>query len=93
MQHTDMFFNLFLDDPDAPKLDSVALKELFREEYQALSAEEKEEFREEHANNKKDASTFCRPSAKGRVMDVHNTVDIIKHLVQLSSTACACSLC
>jgi hypothetical protein len=59
---------------------------MFGAEYSELSPEEKEEIRQEHVENKKEAvSTFRRPSAKGRVMDVQNTLEIIKHLVRFSN--------
>jgi hypothetical protein len=65
---------------------------MFGNEYQELSPEEKARISEEHVASKKEASAFRRPSAKGRSLDVQNTVDLIKRLVRsspLSDICCA----
>jgi hypothetical protein len=73
-----------LGDPDETKFDTVTLGKMFGAEYGELSPEEKEEIRLEHVENKKEAvSSFRWPSAKGRVLDVQNTLELIKHLVCL----------
>jgi hypothetical protein len=73
-----------LGDPDGNKFDTVTLGKMFSGEYSELSPEEKEELRQEHVENKKDAtSSFRRPSAKGRVQDVQNTLELIKRLVRM----------
>jgi hypothetical protein len=73
-----------LGDPDGNKFDTVTIGKMFSAEYSELSPEEKEELRQEHVENKKDAaSSFRRPSAKGRVQDVQNTLELIKRLVRL----------
>jgi hypothetical protein len=59
---------------------------MFGSEYHELSQEEKAKISEEHAANKKEAAAFRRPSAKGRILDVQNTVELIKRLVWSSSS-------
>jgi hypothetical protein len=73
-----------LGDPDGNKFDTVTLGKMFSGEYSELSPEEKEELCQEHLENKKDtASSFQWPSAKCRMQDVQNTLELIKHLVRM----------
>ena len=60
------------------------MQEAHIDEYNALSDEQKEELVEEHRQIKDRNKTFRRPSAKGRIEDVTNTVRNVKRLVRSS---------
>jgi hypothetical protein len=66
-------------------LNSIALNEAFLDEYNVLSAEEKQELVEEHRQIKDRSKTFQRPTAKGRIEDVTHTVTNLKRMVCNSS--------
>jgi hypothetical protein len=71
-----------LEDPDAPKLSAVKMHELFSEEYDALTDEEKEALVEEHREMKTKHLKIRRPTTRGKVQDVSNTIHNMKKLVR-----------
>jgi hypothetical protein len=68
-------------DPNAKHLTAVQMHELYSDEYKSLSDVEKQQLVEEHRELKTQHLKFRRPTTRGRVIDVSNTILNMKKLV------------
>jgi hypothetical protein len=68
-------------DPNAKHLTAVQLHQLYSDEYKSLSDLEKEQIVEEHRELKSQHLKFRRPTTRGRVVDIANTILNMKKLV------------